>query len=296
MWKEINYETVPSVAMARYTNAFNRHDAERFEKYKEALVKGEAKVHSDALFPHDCVRTVMHGDDEIANAQFEALPNFLEGTNEKIIVIADTSASMGSIIGGSVEAVHVSIGMALYCSDKIGKDNPFYRKFIAFCSESEFKDWSGMTFAQAVRNEAIFDGAVGATRIDKALMSILKVAKFFNLKQEQMPTTLLIISDMQFTAAAYVPVRIEKGRTPVERCLAKFEEAGYIPPKIVYWNTAGYAGSPALAYKTKTALVSGFSPSILASIFSGEDLSPIAVMDRTLEKYIIIDPRTGEEI
>jgi len=292
MWKEIEYEKVPSVAMARYTVAFNRHDEERFEKYKQALSEGKATIHSDVLFPHDCVRTVFHGDKKIADAQFEALPNFLEGTNEKIIVIADTSASMDTHISGSTRAVYVSIGMALYCSAKIGKDNPFYKKFIAFCDEGNFKDWNGMKFSTAVRNREIFDGAVGATRIDKALMSILDMAKFFNLKQDQMPTTLLIISDMQFHGAT----RVRKDVPPVKACLFEFERAGYIPPKIIYWNTAGYAGSPELAHKTGVAMVSGFSSAILENIFAGEDMSPIAVMNRTLEKYKIVDPRTNKEI
>jgi len=286
LWKEIKYKNVPSVAMARYTNAFSRHDWERFEQYKAELARGKTTINANALFPHDCVRTVVYGDKEIADAQFKALPNYLEGTNERIIVLADSSASMTVAVSGSVRAVDISIGMALYCSAKIGRGNPFYKKFIAFCNEGSFKDWKGMKFSTAVRSRKIFDGAIGSTRIDRALMSILDMAKFFNLRQKQMPTTLLIISDMQFHAAT----RVKNNVPPVKACLSEFERAGYIPPKIVYWNTAGYAGSPELAYETGIAMVSGFSPTILKSIFAGDDMSPIAIMHRTLEKYKIVNP------
>jgi len=280
-WREVDYPTIPSVAMARYTNAFGRNDAERFNKYKEKLAKGETTVHASVLFPHDCVRTVKHGDKDIANAQFNAMPDFMEGTDERIIVISDTSGSMTSSVSGIIEAVDISQGMALYCSAKISKDNPFHKKFIAFCSESEFKNWDGMEFSEAVMNTDIFDRAVGSTRIDKALDLILSTARYFNITQEQMPTALIIVSDMQFHQGA------DNSGTEVEKCLREWDAFGYNRPKIVYWNTAGYAGSPDVANSNNVALISGFSPAVLKSLFKGEDFSPVAIMMQALEKYYI---------
>jgi len=291
MWKKINYEQVPSVAMARYTNAFQKHDAERFERFKEALASGEAKVHASVLFPHDCVRTARYGQTSIADAQFDELPNYMEEAKERIIVISDTSGSMSCTVAGSIQAVDISQGMALYCSAKIDEDNPFHKKFIAFCSEGEFKDWNGKTFSQAVRDRRIFDGAVGATRIDRALDLILNTAKFFNLTNEHIPTTLLIVSDMQFHSGAVDHWR--RGQTKavpeVRRAINRWVEAGYNAPKIVYWNTAGYAGQPETVEGQNIALVSGFSPAILKSIFGGDDLSPVGVMMRALEKYKVYE-------
>lgn len=286
-WDEIEYEHVPSVAMARYNKAFMRHDENGFTEYKNSVEKGEKTIKADVLFPHDCVRTALNGDKQTADLQFNALPNYL-GTDEKIIVIADTSCSMGSIIGGSVQAVHVSIGLALYCSEKIGKGNPFYRKFLEFSCEGHFKDWSGMKFSQAINNHKLFSGAIGATRIDKALDLILNTALQYKIKNEDMPSTLLIVSDMQFhdgtTSGFGYGVRQYK-KSEVEIALEKWKKAGYSVPKIVYWNTAAYSGSPAEADTDNIALVSGFSPSILKAIFEGTDFSPVAIMMRALEKY-----------
>lgn len=282
MWKEIEYQKVPSVAMARYTRAFVRHDKEGFETYKSKLSNGEAKINTQALYPHDCVRTVFFGDKELADLQFENLPNFMP-ENYKIIVISDTSGSMSVPVSGSIRAVDISIGLALYCSAKIPQDNPFHKKFIAFESESEFKNWNGMKFSEAVMNGEIFDGACGATRIDKALKLILDTAKFYNLKQEQLPDVLLIVSDMQFHMG------VEGEGTEVEKVLQQFQENGYIPPKIVYWNTAGYAGSPATINTPNTVLISGFSPSVLKYVFAS-DFSPMSVLYATVEKYKVNIP------
>ena len=308
-WNEINYEHVPSVAMSRYTNAFKKNDTERFEEYKESLKKGKVTVHSDVLFPHDCVRTVKHGDAEIAEAQFNALPNFLEGTDENIIVISDTSGSMAKAISGSVQAVDVSQALALYCSAKIPKDNPFHKKFIAFCSEGELKSWEDKTFAEAVRDRNIFDGAVGSTRIDLALKTLLKYARKHQVKE--IPSVILIVSDMQFSEGVFneesakyysypaftkyynytdTITAITDSITPVEKCMDEWEDAGFPRPKIIYWNTDGYAGSPAQADQNNVALVSGFSTGILKAILAGEDFNPKAVMLKTLEKYKVENP------
>ena len=284
-WNEIDYHTIPSLAMARYTKAFDKHDADRFNKYKEGLEKGTETIHADVLFPHDCVRTCKHGDIKIADAQFNALPNYMEETNEKIIVLADTSGSMCAAVGGKVCAVDVSQGLALYCSGKIPKENPFHKKFIGFESESKFKDWNGLTFSKAVNDRRVFDGACGGTRIDKALDLILKTALFFNLKQDQLPTLLLIISDMQFHFGG-----VEGDGSEVEIALKRWVQNGYEIPRIIYWNVSTYAGSPATVKSKNVGLVSGFSPSILKAILSGEDFSPTAIMMRAIEKYKVNKP------
>ncbi len=289
-WEAIDYEAVPSVAMARYTKAFGRNDEERFEAYKEGLKSGEAKINADVLFPHDCIRTANHGDKDIANAQFDALPNYMEGTNEQVIVISDTSSSMDTSMAGSIRAVDISQGLALYCSGKISEDSPFYKKFIGFCSESKFKDWDGMSFSEAIYNREVFDGAAGSTQIDTALDLILKTAKFFKVTDDQMPTTLLIVSDMQFHEGGAVRYGGKFDDTEVEKCLRSWDEAGYKRPKIVYWNTAGYSGSQGTVSQENIALVSGFSTGVLRAILGGDDFSPIGVMMRAIEKYDVTVP------
>lgn len=284
MYDEIDYHTVPSLAMARYNKAFMKNDPDGFAEYKDNLKKGKTSVHADVLFPHDCVRTSRNGERDIADAQFDALPNYLGGTNERILVLSDTSGSMGTVISGSIRAVDVSQGLALYCSAKIPENNPFHKKFIGFCSEGEFKNWKGMSFSEAVRNRNIFDAAIGGTRIDIALDKILETAEFFNLENDKMPTTLLIVSDMQFHHG------VRGNGTEVNKALNKWKQAGYKIPKIIYWNVYGYAGSPETKFGQNLALVSGFSPSILKSIFSGVDLTPISIMKKTIEKYDIKIP------
>ena len=298
-WDTIDYSKVPSVAMARYTKCFAKNDEERFQGYKNAVKKGAATIKADVLFPHDCIRTALYGDAEAAELQFNALPNFMEESNEQVMVIADTSGSMSVTVGGLVEAMHVSMGMALYCSSRVHPDSPFYKRFIGFSNEGKFVDWRKHTFQSALTDRNVFDGAVGSTRIDKALDTILNIAVKKDIKQELMPTCLLIVSDMQFHSGVesrrggnWLDVdEIEaQTQTEVEASLKKWDDAGYKRPKIVYWNTAGYQGSQDTIASENIGLVSGFSPSICKAIFGGEDFSPLAIMYRAIQKYEIIDP------
>lgn len=299
-WNEVDYAGVPSVAMARYTKAFSRHDPERFAQFKTKVKSGEAKVHASVLFPHDCVRTALTGDPEMADAQFNELPNHM-GEGERAVVLADTSGSMGVEVSGMIRAVDISQALALYCSAKIPEENPFHKKFIAFQSESKFVDWNGMTFSQAVGNRALFNGAVGATRIDVALDTMLSMAKWWDFPQYLLPTMLIVVSDMQFHAGhKQQGYRLGMGvggaagsavpESEVQKALNRWTEAGYKAPKVVYWNVAGYAGQPDTAYGKDIAMVSGFSPAILKAIFEGKDLTPLGVMKRALEKYEVRRP------
>jgi len=291
-WQNIDYNKVPSVAMARYNNAFNKHDSVRYGKWRGALEKGvdedgkEVKVNAAALFPHDVLRTVYSNqsqDNNLADAQFEALPDYMSDKSQRIMAICDFSGSMGTSVGGCIRAIDISLSLGLYCSDRLGKDNPFYRMFIPFSDDSKLISWKNKKFSKAVYS--VNDGWFGSTNITAALDRILDSATMFNATNEQIPNVLLILSDMQFDQGTV------SGETSVETALKKWEASGYSRPRIVYWNLAGYRNAPDIATSKNVALVSGFSPSLLESILSGEDFSPIAIMERAIEKYKIIIPK-----
>lgn len=305
-YNDINYSQVPSIAMARYSNAFKKHDKERFSQFKNDVIENKANINTEVLFPHDCLRTAYNGDIELAEIQFDRLPNYINDTKERIIAIADSSGSMDVQVSGSIRAVDISKGLALYCSSKIPKNNPFHKKFMEFSHESTLRDWSKYSFIEAVNSFELFSGAMGSTRIDLALDQLLNTSKFYGLDNNSIPTMLLIISDMQFTDGIHRDyyhsysyddlARMNchnfkpKDNTEIEESLKKWDEYGYNRPKIVYWNTAGYCGSQDTANSNDVALISGFSPTILNSLFNGElsNLTPYSMMIDTISKYEVV--------
>ncbi len=282
-WDEINYQHVPSKAMSMYTNAFTSHDAPRFSEFKAKLETGEAKINASALFPHDCVRTCKNGDPDIANAQFKAMPNFLDETDGRVITVADFSGSMQTQVSGSIELIDISLALALYCSEKLGEQNPFYRKFVLFSRESQIIDWKGMKFSDAVRVIPNRYGVAENTDVYKALTHVLEYGLKNKARKNQFPTAMLIVSDMQFDQHGATDM------SAVDQAMAEWDKAGIPRPTLVYWNLAGYPGNQEDAFKKGVVLVSGFSPAVIKEAFMrcGD---PYKVMMKTLEKYVISVP------
>ena len=227
-WKEINYEAVPSRAMMIYRKAFERHD-EGFNTYVEKVENGEAKVNSGTLYPYDLMEkmdlrigsydSMLRNPEPILVEQWKALPNFIEGENN-ILVMADTSGSMNG------RPMMTSVGLALYFAER--NKGLFKDVFMTFSDNPEFIQLKGQTLPEKVRN---IKSIVANTNLDKAFEKILMACANNELPQEQVPKALVVISDMQFDL-----MTSHNDKTVYEKYVDKFAEYGYTIPNIIYWN------------------------------------------------------------
>jgi hypothetical protein len=68
----------------------------------------------------------------------------------------------------------------------------------------------------------------------------------------------------------------------------KYKESGYELPKVVFWNLCSrHNNFPVQSKDENTALISGFSPSILKAVLSGDSMNPVSIMLKALntERY-----------
>ena len=113
----------------------------------------------------------------------------------------------------------------------------------------------------------------GSTDFEKTYNLLLDSAQSFNVSQEQMPTMLLCISDMQFDRAS------DTRMTHLDDIRSRYKEAGYTMPKLVFWNVNARPNQqPARHDDPGVALVSGFSPAIMKAVLACEDFNPLEVM------------------
>jgi hypothetical protein len=266
----INYEHVPSVAMARYQNAFNKNDGSRFGLYKEALESGEAKINAGAVYPHDVTKSVDNGDSRVANAQWLALPNYMEGSTERIMPMCDVSGSMTGL------PMDVSVALGLYISER--NEGPFKDYFMTFTSRPTLQKTSG-TLSERMRQ---IKGPAGYdTDIAAAFDAILDSAMKQGVSKDEMPTMLLLLSDMEFNDYCITG----KDMSALEMIKQKYNDAGYEMPKIVFWNLNARPGNVPIRFdETGTALVSGFSPSILTALLKGEEFTPVGIMNTKINE------------
>jgi hypothetical protein len=285
-WTGIVYPHVPSVAAGRYQKAFLKHDPTGYGDYKAKLVTGEAKINASVAYPYDVIRSLNNGDEVVSNAQWAALPNYLEGSDENILPIVDVSGSMdGVTVSGSVTAMDVAISLGLYLSERLG--GAFKDQFVTFSTTPKLQKVSGSLKERYSQMESADWGM--STNIQAVFKLVLSAGVKHSVAQSEMPTKLLILSDMEFdscisTGAARAGVSV----SAMEMIEQEFAAAGYKMPQIVFWNLNGRAGNSPVTYnKVGAALVSGFSPSIVKSVLGGEEMTPISIMLKTVmcERY-----------
>ena len=281
-WDEINFSHVPSLASARYQKAFGKNAAEAYSAYIRELQKPQeqrdpkVKINAGAVYPYDVVKSLRRGNEAVANAQFEALPNYVGDT--KIMPMVDVSGSMGVQLAGGMSAMEIALSLGLYLSSKTSSD--FKDRFITFTSSATIQVLKG-SLSQKMRQ---MSGAVGYdTNLSKAFDSLLQTAKNGKVSPENMPDFIAIMSDMQFNDMSIKGTSV----TALEMARQKYRDAGYECPKLIFWNLAARASadqSPVKVNDQGVVLVSGFSPSIMATVLGAnpEEFTPYAMMLKTI--------------
>jgi hypothetical protein len=292
-WDSIEFGKLPSVASARYQKAFGKNAYESYSAYIQSLVKGEAKINAGAVYPYDIVKSLGFGNSTVANEQWKALPNYMEGANDMILPVVDVSGSMETPAGGNknVTCMNVAISLGLYISER--NEGPFKDAFITFSDNPQLQVLSG-SLGDRYAKMASSDWGM-STNLEATFKLILNQATKHKLSQGEMPTKILILSDMEFNEATYSrggwysrESKTERYSTAQQMIEKMYEDAGYKMPQIVYWNIQSRNGGVPVAFdKQGTALVSGFSPAIMTSLLGGDIESPQQIMDKTIlsERY-----------
>ena len=286
-WDNINYSHVPSQASRIYKKAFNRHST-TFAEYVAKLVSGDktVKVNASAVFPHEVLKGLISaygrstlGKTELdhVTAQWDALPNYMNDAN--ILPLVDVSGSMTCPAGGtgSVTCLDVSVSLGLYLADK--NKGAFKDTFLTFSGTPELVTLKG-TIVQKI-NQMVSSHWAMDTNLHKAMDKILSVAVKNSVPESDMPKMLLILSDMQFNQC------VTHDDSAMEMIQRKYEAAGYTAPSVVFWNLNSSGNAPVKSDKSGAALVSGFSPSIMASLLGADpsEFTPEGVMMKTIMNY-----------
>jgi hypothetical protein len=279
-WDSINFEQVPSLAAARYQKAFNKNAYEAYSEYQRKLQSGEAKVSSGAVFPYDVIKSIkMGGSEEVANAQWESLPNYV-GT-ASILPMVDVSGSMLCSAGNNhnLSCLDVALSLGIYLADKNkGHLNGIYLTFSERPSLHKLPEGS---LSQKIKSMSSSNWGMN-TNISSAFNRLLDFAKKNEIHPSEMPSTIIILSDMQFDRCCN-----RSNLTAIESIRRKYVECNYVIPQVVFWNLSSYENCPVTVNSYGVALVSGFSPSIMKSILGCESFNPKDIMNKAIssERY-----------
>ena len=270
-WDEIEFDKIPSKAGFKYRNAFARHDIIK-ERYTNFIKDKNTKVNAGTLYPYECVKEAFmcyanpgSVERESINKYWDNLTDYFKGAVFNGLAVVDVS---GSMMGGCASArpLDVAVSIGLYCADKA--KGPFANHFITFSQVPGLVKVKGTDFVDKVHNMYSADWDMN-TNLEAVFNLILNTATWEGLKQEDLPESVIIISDMQIDAATYATSKGKAPETMMEAMRKKWAGLGYEMPKLIYWNVNA-SKSVFLDNDPNVTYISGFSPIIFEQLMSGK--------------------------
>jgi len=184
-----------------------------------------------------------------------------------VLPMVDVSGSMECAAGNNsnVQCMDVALSLGLYISER--NEGTFKDCFLTFSSNPQLQYLQG-TLKERLSQLRSSDWGMN-TNLEATFNLLLRQAQSNSVPQDKMPTKILILSDMEFDQATgsnwdRVP---DFNPSAIEMIRKDYEQAGYKMPGIIFWNINSRGDNfPVKKDELNTALVSGFSPSILKSI------------------------------
>ena len=279
------YEKQPSKAMFKYRRAFIRNDEDRYLDFIKKAKTAPSVMNTSTLTPYDIVSRIVNSrtsdffgrdnfksslsaeEKEVLDVTWNALENYVNSDNT--LVVVDGSGSMYcSMFAVKPAAVAESLG--IYFAER--NKGAFANHFITFSANPRLVKIKGKDIFEKVKYAMSFNECSN-TNIEKTFDLILNTAVKNRLKQKDMPSRLIIISDMEFDSAAS-----DASKTNFENAKAKFRMRGFKLPQLVYWNVNSInRQQPVKMNDRGTILVSGMSPQIFAML-KDDKLDPYSFM------------------
>ena len=257
-----DYACQPSKAMFKYRKAFLRNDEERYRSFMQSVSAGEAVLHTGVLMPYEIVSAAYNAvpsERAALDVTWNALENFTRGENA--LVVADGSGSM--YWGGNPTPATVAQSLAIYFAEH--NRGIFHNHFITFSMNPRLVEIKGNDIVEKVRFCRTFNECAN-TNLQAVFELILQTAVMNRLPQAMLPTTLYIISDMEFDTCA-----ANSSLTNFEQAKQLYRSYGYELPHVVFWNVQSRnEQQPVKMNEQGVALVSGCNPRLFSQVMSGE--------------------------
>ena len=272
-WSNINFNKVPSNAMNNLKNAFIRHTSESFYRWKLLLSTGKTKVNAKQLFPHEVIRKIRQNKcDEVCLAQWKVLEDSIKSNKKlsKTIVVVDTSGSMNT---PNFLPLDIACSLGLLISNLVAGD--FHNNIITFHTTPEMYVLPNTTIKNKYNLLKHLPWG-GSTNIEGTFRLILDKAVHFNLKNEDLPEQVIIISDMQFD-------RCTEDKTNFEMIDNMYTSNNYTRPKLVFWNVNGVLTDfPVTMGEHNTCLISGSSSSMINLLLETGEVNTLSLLNNIL--------------
>ena len=276
LWANLDFKRIPGKALFSLVNHKGRDGKTTLERHDlEQRYVAWLETQPVAKFTGYVYELLKATDSGISLAQKNTLDKQFQGLIDlakkdrggikgNVWCALDTSSSMQRESVKGIRAYDVCIGLGIYFSEL--NEGPFHNHVIMFDSESRSMELKG-TFTDKLNQIRAAEVAWGSTNFQSVIDEIVRIRKTYpDIGVEHYPTTLLVVSDMQFN-----PVD-GNTETNYQRAMKQLKAVGLPDIQIVWWqvNAGRTTDFPSKADDKGVVMVSGFDGAIITNLLGGE--------------------------
>ena len=286
-WDKIDFSAIPSQAGLKYRKAFQRHDVDRkkadpkAQTYEEFANDASTTVNAKALNPYEVVQKAISyiydnttyswntsrrwkadiRDTErlMINKYWDNLTDYFKDATFDGLCVCDTS---GSMTCNNALPLSVAISLSMYCAERAR--GPFTGHYISFSRRARLVKVEGIDFVDKVKRIYETDLCEN-TNLESVFDLLLSTARSNFCSQEDLPKTIIIVSDMEVDAATGHCNR----KLMMEQIRKEWTSYGYNLPNIVYWDVNARSNTILDNNAEGITYVSGSSPVLFQQIMKG---------------------------
>jgi hypothetical protein len=292
----VNFEHMTAGQQAKYKETLKENAGEAYQEYLDKVEAGEAVMHADPLTPAPMVhmysveqnpgRTWLDTHqvkpyDQATELLWNNLKQIDVAEGKSCIVVRDDSGSMLRVCNDktTMSCFEVATALSLYCAERLPAE--FKDKFISFSHTPKYMDTSPFHNLHDKLQYCYSHSEVANTDIQATFDLLLNTAIHHNMKQEEIPSTVLIISDMEFDGAT-----CGNDKALFENIREQWKSAGYEMPVLAFWNVNAVRSVVPSVDDRGVILLSGFNVDNLDLVMNGglAEYTPLKQLEITLSK------------
>ena len=275
---EIDFEKVPSNAMAKYLHCFSTREdfKDRFAEYIQKVRENKAKVNTKTSNVHDAYKVATKGDWTTQSVEEEArdvvskkiVENATLGVEIDAIPILDTSGSMYCGYWGwgkpdftDADQIGVKAMSVAYAIASMSTYAP--NQVVSFSSHPKLIEVKGNTMQE--RYKSMYTGDCSNTDFGAVMRLLAKLKKY--------PKYFIVLTDMEFDMGS------NNSKKDTMRII---QEAG-AHTRIIWWNFNDRSRTSPEFDEYGNIYLSGYNMQMLKLL--EEDFDMTKFIDKVLEKY-----------
>lgn len=280
-YQNINILNLPKKAFLNHTiKLIDKLDQSQWDTFFETIKNNPNAFKINTIQPHNIINKINNIDNrhkqikdkiiKIYELFFDALSINI---NTSLLPVIDSSGSMTFNLNSKTNATYLDVAYAIGIISATKNQGEFKNVVLKFSNECDLVKFDNND-SLLTKMSKMYNGFCGTTNLDAVYQAMYDIA----LKDKSnLPTGLLIVSDMQFDNQVYV-----KDISLFEYWKNQFNNIGCKLPIIVYWNVANRTTKPVLSHDNNVINISGFSSGVYQSLNDIEKLIELSKVDRTV--------------